>query len=103
VLALIAVLGLIPLWHTLYRRYSALPVRPEPGAVLPLPLGIGVETGDRDSDCSQFLPPANPELEDRVFFWYNVRLTEGSASRAEPSASRSGSLGVELTGSGAEL
>ena len=42
VVALIAVLGLIPLWQGLYRRYSALPPQPEPGSALPPPPSLSL-------------------------------------------------------------
>ncbi|MFN2226104.1 MAG: serine/threonine protein kinase [Anaerolineae bacterium] len=51
VVALIAVLGLIPLWQGLYRRYSALPPQPEPGSALPLPQKI--EIGDKEGSALQ--------------------------------------------------
>ncbi|MEJ2210821.1 MAG: serine/threonine-protein kinase [Anaerolineae bacterium] len=96
--ALIAVLGLIPLWRTLYRRYSALPPQPEPGSALPLWQEMAGEAGDRDTDgdCAatatcksspllsmmeSALPPPISELEDRRFFWYNIRSAEVSTSR----------------------
>ncbi|RPI58545.1 MAG: serine/threonine protein kinase [Chloroflexi bacterium] len=50
ILALVAVLGLIPLWRTLYRRYTTPPALPTPsleGWLEPgeLPAGYGLQTG----------------------------------------------------------
>lgn len=99
VAALIAVLGLILLWRGLYRRYSTLPPRPEPGSTLPLPASLS----SRGSHDAISRPSSHPELEDGRFFWYNMGSTGVSAFGTQRKPGRAGSLGVELTGRRAEL
>lgn len=108
VVALIAVLGLILLWQGLYRRYSTLPPRPEPGSALPLPqkIEIGdcfVADGRLLATDPAAIPSPGPELEDRAFFWYNIRSAEIFVSMAEHHTAQTRSLGVELTGRPADL
>ena len=99
ILALLAVLGLIPLWQTVYRRYAAPP--PAPASSLhfldnELQLGTALQTNNK------------LELDDLAIVWYNdlslglprarsdakVRVAIGFAL----SNNRSLSLGVQLTG-----
>lgn len=61
-LAIIAVLGLIPLWRSVYRRYSAPPPIPTPAAMA--------------------LPA--PELEDSALFWYNPGSAGSALVRTGP-------------------
>ena len=117
VVAVIAVLGLIPLWQTVYRRYSAPPPLPTPESAAPLPgeMVLGavkvfqaawLEAPWRDplSPKGQMArsmegcfspPPPGQELEDSGFLCYNIALAQPIPVGG---GTEFGSLGVELTG-----
>jgi hypothetical protein len=108
---LIAVLGLIPLWRTVYRRYSAEPPPPTPASCAPQPgeLAMAVPAGypgtrlkavsqdpsppawpiawkpDGNGAQGASVPPPGRELEDLDLFCYN-RWSAGAAPGGEKSA-----------------
>lgn len=111
ILALAAVLGLIPLWRTVYRRYSVPPATSASIAPLaaemavdvlpvdPLPPGTGAPAWQLASAGWQIAPltrqqdhrlavwpRAGPELEDPEIFCYNTRLAGPSFDEAKEGA-----------------
>jgi serine/threonine protein kinase len=91
VAALIAVLGLIPLWRTVYRRYAGPPPASEAGWHIrfePQPLGPAhfSETCRVALLTLCLLPEAEVNLDVLAFIWYNSKSTQspdrvGSQSR----------------------
>ncbi len=99
VVALAAVLGLIPLWRTVYRRYSAPPSVPPPASVAPLPADMALSISALDPLRQPARQPTRravwrvpapitgPEFEDPELFCYNIRLASLSVIAMEQSAS----------------
>jgi serine/threonine protein kinase len=80
--ALIAVLGLIPLWRAVYRRYSAPPLSLTPASFYTL----SEETVGSLPDAGNGAVPAigNKELDDFGLVWYNLVIGNYPLSRAVP-------------------
>jgi serine/threonine protein kinase len=69
--ALIAVLGLIPLWRTVYRRYAPSPPATSPGS----DHRFGLEfSASQTCSIEEWLYQAQGEIEldERAFVWYNI-------------------------------
>ncbi len=107
--ALIAVLGLIPLWRTVYRRYTAPPVAPASAwdhraamAFVFLPLRVEDSTGQR---------PETVQSDVLGLSGYHavltrlarVRSSSPSVARMYPHGGKSPQLGVQLTGLDGEM
>jgi serine/threonine protein kinase len=78
--ALVAILGLIPLWRAVYRRYSA----PQPATT---PLSYHLPGGCDSLRSSRNIEPAsqvsaNIKLEDLRLVWYNCVLSKQSVAKA---------------------
>ncbi|MGD2205325.1 MAG: serine/threonine-protein kinase [Anaerolineae bacterium] len=104
--ALIAVLGLIPLWRTVYQRYAAPPPTPLPAFLSPPP-----------EDMALFLPRigsrpehvmAHTRLDDPSLVWYNLQVVVSSSSSTIGRSDEDISVGCwgatgELPGLGVQL
>jgi Protein kinase domain len=72
VAALVAVLGLIPLWRTVYRRYAAPPVTPQPALYRPSLgdwAGLAPPSGEPEVETK-----AGTKLDDFGLVWYNLSI-----------------------------
>lgn len=105
VAALIAVLGLIPLWSAVYSRYASATI-----GALDTPPQIGAEPADilAGADGGDSLSEQGAELDAQAVVWYNVVLSKRSlaqlqAKRPTQCAEHSPSFGVQLTGQGAKV
>jgi serine/threonine protein kinase len=100
--ALIAVLGLIPLWRTVYRRYTG----PVPASAAGLRLCIDQEALGSLQPALDNQTEASAKLDDLKHIWYNSRRAQVPlpvAARpgtllASQVERKSPSLGVQLTG-----
>jgi hypothetical protein len=101
--ALIAVLGLIPLWSAVYSRYSSATT-----GSLHNPHRLGAEpvSGLFDSHHPGGMSNSFTELEGQAVVWYNTLLSglslapqqEDSLRAGHPSTGESPGFGVQLTG-----
>jgi hypothetical protein len=105
VAALIAVLGLIPLWSAVYSRYASATI-----GALDTPSQIGAEPADilTGADRMDSLSEAGAELDARAVVWYNAVLSKRSLAHLgakSPTlyAEHSPSFGVQLTGQGEKV
>ena len=91
--ALIAVLGLIPLWRTVYRRYAEAPAAAEPSLSQPFVQEFGpaeeqvslagtVAPMTSSEGWWQYLAEGHVELDDRGFVWYNSLSASLSMARS---------------------
>jgi len=100
VVALIAVLGLIPLWSAVYSRYASATI-----GALDTPPQIGAETTHilTGADHMDSLSKRGAELDAQAVVWYNAVLSKRSLAHQgakSPTlyAEHSPSFGVQLTG-----
>ena len=110
VAALIAVLGLIPLWRAVYGRYVSTPASassvPHPPETEPAPILFG-------DNCQGCQPERGAELDEWVVVWYNTMLSRPSlahlhakgmhARHLSKCREKVPSLGVQLTGQGKKV
>jgi serine/threonine protein kinase len=108
--ALIAVLGLIPLWRAVYGRYvgtsaSAFSV-PHPPEAEPAPILLG-------DNCQGCQPDRGAELDEWAVVWYNTMTSRSSLADLHTKSmhtrhlsgyrEKAPSLGVQLTGQGKKV
>jgi len=105
VAALIAVLGLMPLWSAVYSRYASATI-----GALDTPPQIGAEPVHilTSADRMDSLSERGAELDARAVVWYNAVLSKRSlaqlqAKRPAQCTERAPSFGVQLTGQGEKV
>ena len=110
VAALIAVLGLIPLWHTVYNRYASTPTSSYSAPRQPEAEPVPILPGDRHQGSQ---PVSGPELGEPVVVWYNavpsrffvahLHATSTHTRVRSECRQKAPSFGVQLTGQGEKV
>jgi len=105
VVALIAVLGLIPLWSAVYSRYASATTG---GLNTPPQIDVIAAHSLTGADRAASLSERGAELDAQAVVWYNVVLSKSSlACLQEPGpaqyAEKAPSFGVQLTGQGEKV